>query len=794
VSEYQNGIDGLAYECVDPSLGDRIHLLASDLPPSWERAALNEHLEVCHHCRIIHGLPDQVRRSLVAGREERSMRHEWLNLTPSSWLAAAALLLLISLTAVFWPEISHSFGPSAGFIANHGQVDAEVRFFAPGSLGAAYFTEDAIVFDLRQVDQDSLLAPEYRHVTNTAHPRIPFRGCALRLRFTGAGGDVKIEGSDILESRFHYFQGKDPEHWERNVRAYRELHFRDLWPQGDLVFGEQDGRLVYELRGGTNPEQFSFTYEGADSVVRLPGGDIAIYTSVGVLVEHRPDRKGEKGYFVWERELRPGLDRTKGRSGSGLAWSSFLGGNEMKSAATVGVGPRGDIYVAGFTSRLFYPRRSGAYYLSRDMDPYDAYLTKLSADGRHLLWQATLGGRGHRDAIHDLKVDEDGTVVVTGITNSIDFPMYERAYAGDPQVGEDPGKMYDTFLLRIGSAGDQLLGGTFLSGDLRERGDALALSPGGDLILAGSTISSNFPLTAGVFDAHGAPRGPGSADVMVCRLNRDCSELQWSTLIAGGHNDQATSVALDAEGNIFLAGITASPDFPTSERAFRRVYSGGNYDAFACKLSGDGSSLLWSSFLGGSGDWDNAHDIHCDDDGDLFLVGSTYTADFPTTLGAFDLSYNHGEGDGGNDIILAKFDGEEGELLWASFLGGLSTEIATNLELDEVGNLVVSGHSASRDFPAAGSRGHSHNGGAFDVVVARMSTDGSRLLGASYLGGAGDDWCWGMALDGGGHAILVGHSSSLDFPVSSDGFDQIHNGYLYDSYITKLALPGEPES
>lgn len=784
------GRETLGYQCVDPEQGSRLYLLDSKLLPDWERQDLEDHIGICHHCRAIRNLETAVAVELAARDQAPPVLRLRSWNRPLTLLSGAALLLVAILASLLWPEPSISRSPSAGFIANHGQVGAEVRFFTPGSMSTAFFTDDSIVFDLRLADQDSLLIKEYRHVRSMFHPDLPIRGAVLRVRFAMAKASPRIHGAEGMNTRYHYYKGKDPSAWSRNVPAYRELHYDELWPSAGLIFREQGGRLVYELTGDRDPSTLAFSYEGADSVVERSDGSLAVHSAAGVLVDRRPRHPGDTGFFAWERER---LDLAVLPSGEdGLIWSSFLGGHEMQAAAALDLADNDEVLVGGFTAKLFYPEQSGYYDLSHSMDPYDAFVARLSADGRRMIWQATLGGSGHQDVVHKLKVDGDGSVVLTGVTSSFDFPMYAAAFDAEPEPG-DPSRMRDVFVLRLAAAGDRLLGGSFLGGDHRDGANALELAANGDVILGGFTLSSDFPCTDGAYDTRGAARGDRLADIVACRFNYDCSALLWSTFVAGGGHETANCIALDAQENVYLAGITSSRDFPTTEGAFRRVYTGGNFDAFICKLAADGSALLWSTYLGGSGNWDVIDGLRCDARGNLVVAGSAYSADFPTTAGAYDTSYNTAGGRDGNDIVMAKFTGGEGAMVWSSFLGGLSTELAQAMVLDAAGNLVVAGHTASRDFPAAGGFDGDHNGGSFDAVLARFSPDGRRLLGATYLGGAGDDWCWGLALDRRGNAVLVGLSSSLDYPVSEDAYDPMHNGSIFDSFVTKLALPGGPE-
>jgi len=242
---------------------------------------------------------------------------------------------------------------------------------------------------------------------------------------------------------------------------------------------------------------------------------------------------------------------------------------------------------------------------------------------------------------------------------------------------------------------------------------------------------------------------------------------------------------VDGSGYAYVTGVTSSSDFPTTSGAFDRSYN-GNGDAFVVRLSRDGHSLVYASYLGGSGSeppWGFGIAVS---GGQAYVMGTTASSDFPTTSGAFDRTYN-----GGDDAFVVRLSSDGHSLIYATFLGGSGDDRAGDIALDTKGDIHVAGYTESSDFPTtSGAFDHSHNGGA-DVFVAKLSADGHSLLYATYLGGSGDDWPINVRRVGGRYIYIRGHTESSDFPTTSGAFDRSYNGNA-DVFVTKLDLGTTP--
>jgi hypothetical protein len=259
------------------------------------------------------------------------------------------------------------------------------------------------------------------------------------------------------------------------------------------------------------------------------------------------------------------------------------------------------------------------------------------------------------------------------------------------------------------------------------------------------------------------------------------AEIDWSTYLGGSEADSAGAVAVDASGNLYVAGRTASSDFPVLDGLGTTLSGGG--DAFVAKVDPSGE-LVWSSYLGGSSG-DSARGVAVDENGSVYLVGYTSSSDFPTA-GGFDMTYQEG-------AFVAKIDASGQSLIWSSYLGGTSGDTAYAVALDGDGNVFVVGYTTSTDFPTDNGFDTTFNSppefSYHDAFVTKVHASGQSLVWSSYLGGFNCDHARDVAVDGDGNVYVVGDTESGDFPVDG-GFDTTF-GFVNEAFVTKVNSSGE---
>ena len=384
-----------------------------------------------------------------------------------------------------------------------------------------------------------------------------------------------------------------------------------------------------------------------------------------------------------------------------------------------------------------------------------------------LSYSTYLGGSGV-DRARGVAVDSQGDAYITGSTDSTDFPTTPGAF--QTQGG-------GAFVTKLNADGSQLVYSTYVSG---AQGLGIAIDSSGNAYITGFAFASvGFPTTPGAFQTQG--RG-----AFVTKLNVDGSQLLYSTIVGGGSEAVATAIAVNSQGDAYITGYTISDNFPITPGALQTKF-GGSSDAFVTKLNADGSQLLFSTFLGGSSS-DGGAGIAVDSSGHAYVSGSTLSADFPTTPGAFQTKAS-----GANDAFVAELNLEGSQLVYSTFLGGFGNDAGAGIAIDGSGNAYVTGITGSENFPTTQGAFQTSKAGDFDAFVTKLNRDGSQLLYSTFLGGIGfDDSGLGIAVDRRGNACVTGSTDSVDFPTTPDAFQVNFAGdfSVTDAFMSKLNASG----
>lgn len=328
--------------------------------------------------------------------------------------------------------------------------------------------------------------------------------------------------------------------------------------------------------------------------------------------------------------------------GTALLYSTFVGGAAQDYGTGLALDNAGNAYVTGTTYSSNFPTTVGAYrttYVGND----DCFVIKLNAYGTGAFYSTYLGGT-NGDAAFGIAVDSAGSAYVTGSTYSSNFPTTSGAYDTSYNGGSIP---YDAFVTKLNPTGTGLAYSTFVGGTAQDYGYAIAVDSSGNAYVAGRTYSSNFPTTSGVYDTTLG----GTSDAFITKLNASGSALVYSTYLGGTSDDQISGMAVDSGGNACVTGIVFSTNFPTTPDALQAALGGGiNYDAFFTQLNSSGTSLLYSTYLGGA-TADQGLGVARDSSGGVYVVGSSSSIDFPTTVG----SYQPARGAYPADAFVVKF-------------------------------------------------------------------------------------------------------------------------------------------
>ncbi len=333
---------------------------------------------------------------------------------------------------------------------------------------------------------------------------------------------------------------------------------------------------------------------------------------------------------------------------------------------------------------------------------------------------------------------------------------------------------------------------TFLGGTSDEIGAGIAVDAAGNVYIVGTTQSPDFPTKTGAFQRTGA--AGNFSDVFVAKLNPTGTALVYSTFIGGRDFDWGRAIAIDAAGNAYIAGQTKSSNFPTTAGAFDRTFGVpdncprcvDNYDAFVLKLNAAGSALLYSTFLGGKSDIDDALGIAVDSGGSAYVTGETGSADFPTTPGAFRTTRNSAF-----DAYVTKLNPSGSALAYSTFIGGSQVDFGVRIAVDAARNAYVLGNTSSSDFPTTHGAFNTISNGGFDVFVLKLNLAGSNLVYSTFLGGLDADFAGGLAIDSAGNAYVSGATASSNFPTTPGAFETVPPGNNGGgAFVTKLNATG----
>lgn len=537
------------------------------------------------------------------------------------------------------PHIDLNYGKlRLSFEPNRGQADKRVRFLSRGPGYSLFLTPTEAFLALQRPGKKRLDRAIPRAVGNLTPPAVAksaFRGLAaraaegpevsiLRVRLVGANRNPQIDGIEPLPGRANYFLGKDPKHWRTNIPTYAGVRLRNVYAGIDqLYYGANQSQLEYDfvLARNANPDVIRLRFEGADHLRFNDQGDLVLALAGGEVIHHAP-----------------------------LIYQDHGGRRQRVYGKCV------------LTGRNTVGFRVAAYDRSRPLfiDPGLVYSTYL--------------GGSIDDWGSGIAVDASGNAYVTGFARSPNFPTTSGAL----QTALGGSGASDAFVTKLNPSGMALLYSTYLGGGGGDGGSGIAVDGSGNAYVTGSTDSTDFPTTPGAFQT--TLGSPDASNAFVTKLNASGTALLYSTYLGGGGDpgsgtgDSGSGVAVDGAGDAYVTGSTHSTNFPITPGAFQTAF-GGRGNAFVTKLNASGSTLLYSTYLGGSGFYvegdqigDVASGIAVDASGNAYVTGVTGSADFPTTPGTFQARL--GGPVGVSNAFVTKLNAGGTALLYSTYLGG----------------------------------------------------------------------------------------------------------------------------
>ena len=431
-----------------------------------------------------------------------------------------------------------------------------------------------------------------------------------------------------------------------------------------------------------------------------------------------------------------------------------------------------------------YPGIDVVYYGNQGQLEYD-FIVNSGADPQAI----TLAFAG---ADTDINKDGDLVLSVAGGSLSMRHPyIYQQTngvkheVAGgyvkrnDGRIGFAVGP-YDTTLPLV--IDPVLLYSTYLGGTGSDDAvTAIAVDQSGNAYITGKTISSDFPT-----QNPGQPTSGGGFDAFVTKIDPSGSALVYSTYFGGTGDDFGAGIAVDGSGQAYVAGRTYSKNFPTTARAYQTIY-GGEGDAFVAKFDASGTTLIYSTYVGGDG-YDEGTAIAIDGSGDAYITGTFYISSFPTTAGAFQTVNG-----GAFDAFVTKLNPAGSALVYSTYLGGITDEGGLAIAVDPQGNAYVTGCTGSSNFPMQSPQ--QQFGGYYDAFLTKLNPSGAALVYSTFVGGKMFERAWGIAVDAQGNAYITGQTGSDNFPTTAGAYQPIFGNILErpelgDAFVAKYNPSG----
>jgi RHS repeat-associated protein len=549
------------------------------------------------------------------------------------------------------------------FEPNQGQWNSGIRFLArvPGWQVALTDRSAIIRGSHNQLQMDML----------GAHPSAP-------------------QGEDAMEAVSHYFTGSDPRSWRANVRHVRRVRYRNIYPGIDAVFYGNPKSLEYDLivAPQADPANIRFQFHGVKKLQIDEYGDLLIGSGSDALRQRKPRIYQEVNGA--RREIGGGY-ALLGAQRVGFRLDAFdhsqplvidpvllaqatIGGTLADHILAVAEDAQGFVYVAGSTLSTDFPVTGSSTYQGNT----DAFVAKLNPGMTSLIYSTYLGGTGFDEALQ-LAVDSNGNVHVVGDTSSTNFPATSGA------IQATAGGNGDGFLSVFDPNGN-LQYSTYLGGQGTDVASAIVVDSAGNRYIAG-TASTGFPVTSDALQKTCA----GPVDAFYAKIDAS-NHITYATFLGGSAADVANALALDSNGNIYLAGLTNSTDLPVTSGVLQRTYGGGSTDGFVAEISANGKTLLYATYLGGR-DQDALTGIAVAADGSAYVAGSTASDDLHSTPDAFQLKYG-----GGGDALFAKLNPTGTTLLYLTYVGGSGPDFGAALAAAPDGTLYMALGSSSSGF------------------------------------------------------------------------------------------------
>jgi len=747
------------------------------------------------------------------------MENPMKSATRSLFSVAALIALLSSLfcaaqTAPATPtptqKINRAVQTSYGklplqFEANQGQSDPRVKFLAHGPGYSVFLTSGQMVLALRP-SAVSANAEQKSSAVNTNRS-----GAVIQINLVGANPTPEISGENPQAGKVNYFIGNDPKKWRTNIPIYRQVRYKSIYRGIDLVYYGDPARAEHDfvLAPGADPRQIQLDVKGADRLSLAGNGDLVLSTGSGevrlqapvVYQEFHGLRIPVAGEYTLQNSNRVSFrlsayDKTMPLViDPVLVYGTFLGGIANEQAVGIAVDSAGSAYVAGWTQSNNFP-------LAGQSGPVpggqSAFVAKLDVSGSSLIYADFIGGNSENFPTA-MAMDSANHVFITGYTYAGDFPTM------NPYQANSAGGV-DGFVTEVSADGASLVYSTYLGGSNYDYPYGIALDGSGDIYVAGTTNSLDFPV-ANAFQGTASANQNGYYGQygFLTKFTPDGATLTYSTYYAGSQNvvqscygqpcwpgpySSVSGIAVDAGGNVYVGGVTNTYDFPVTEGAYETTNT-TTYDeqvGVVGKFSPSGN-LVYSTYFAAvpaNNYYFVVNAIAVDSAGSAYLVGYDYTRALPlTTPNLCDPTQS-----GCSVGYITKFDPTGSSLVYSTYVATSIDAYPQSVLVDASGDAYVLSQSGGGD-PSQLVNPIETFSNQEDLFIQEIDPTGSIQLFSTFLGGYGNDYPGGIALDSAAAIYVTGYTNSSDFPVTAAALQNTLGGNN-DAFVSKIGTAAAP--
>lgn len=698
------------------------------------------------------------------------------------------------------------------FQENKGQWDAHIHYMAQIPAGRMYVEKGAFTYAfMHEGDIRRMHEMHHGQHSSATEKDMQVRMHAYKIRMLGSNEDAVYTGAKQASDYVNYYLGNDSTRWASGVRQYAEVTGTAVYPKTDVKIYYNKGYMKYDfvLQPGGDPAMIQLAYEGPQKMY-LKRGSLIIETSVNTIIEKKPvafQKDGDDWKQVpCEYVLKKNVLSFRFPSGYNpklpliidpmLVFSTYTGSTADNWGFTATYDSQGNLYAGGISFSPGYPLTMGAYQITFGGGTVDVSITKFNDIGTSLLYSTYLGGSS-AECPHSLVVDNNDQLIVFGTTGSTNFPTtlgaYDVTFNGGNQVTIytiNYSNGSDIFVTKFNASGTALIGSTFVGGTSNDglntasglqfgygdqfRGEVI-VDNADNIYFASTTASANFPTTPGVFQS---VYGGGPQDAVVCKLNPMLTGMVFSTFLGGTAADAAYGIQLNSLNIPYIAGGTASTNFPVTPGTLHTTNQGG-IDGFLSRLNASGTALTASTYMG-TPQYDQNFFVQLDLYDDVYVVGQTQ-GNYPITPGAYN-NPNSGQ-------YIHKLNPNLTTTIFSTTFGSSQGKVDISLNAFLVNNcdhIYVAGWGGFINVNYGGQPLSSTNGMVSTPGAHKPTTDGSdfylmvldsnavQLLYATFFGGnGGPSW---EHVDGGTsrfdkkgvvyHAVCGGCGGTSNFPTT----------------------------